>query len=149
MKMKKLSIAFIFCVVLSQFNITAQEWHTHIDTVKNIATEESKNILLVFQGSDWCAPCIKLEKKVWSKEVFLQYAEENLVLLQADFPKRKKNALPELQQDHNHRLAEQYNPNGIFPLVVIIDSVGNVIAETGYKKMKADDYVAHLQEISQ
>ena len=43
-------------------------------------------------------------------------------MLEADFPKRKKNALPAEQALINARLAETYNKNGVFPFVVILNS---------------------------
>ena len=30
------------------------------------AQKQNKKIILVFQGSDWCGPCIKLSKEIWS-----------------------------------------------------------------------------------
>lgn len=105
-----------------------------------------KKILLVFQGSDWCAPCIKMEHNVWSQEAFKSYAKEHFILLKADFPKRKNNRLEVAQQEHNDALAEQYNPQGIFPLVVIMDQDGKVIGKTGYKKYDAKTYIEHIQQ---
>ena len=57
---------------------------------KEKAFKEHKKLLLVFSGSDWCIPCIRLEKEVWQDSIFLAYAKENLVLYRADFPKRKR-----------------------------------------------------------
>ena len=42
-----------------------------------IASKESKPIILVFQGSDWCAPCIKLDREILSSDTFKKYANEN------------------------------------------------------------------------
>ena len=33
-------------------------------------TIEDKNIIIVFSGSDWCAPCIKLDKNIWQSDAF-------------------------------------------------------------------------------
>ena len=48
---------------------------------------------MVFSGSDWCAPCIKLDKAVWQSEEFKKEAETNWVIYKADFPKKKANQL--------------------------------------------------------
>lgn len=66
---------------------TAQEWQTDFTKAKEIAAKESKPIILVFQGSDWCAPCIKLDREVWSTETFKKYAAAHYVMLQTDFAK--------------------------------------------------------------
>ena len=65
-------------------------------------------------------------------------------MLQADFPKRSKNALPKDQQAKNDQLAEKYNPNGYFPFVVILDKTGKVLGQTGYKNMSSKEYIDHL-----
>jgi len=122
----------------------AQEWQTDFDQAKQKATVENKDIIIVFQGSDWCAPCMKLETEIWSTEDFKTYAADNYVMLLADFPKKKKNALSSEQQEKNNKLAEIYNQNGFFPLVVILDKEGNVLGQTGYKKMTPKEYIVHL-----
>jgi len=136
------SIVFVLLATITSVN--AQEWQTNLDESKAIALQESKVIILVFQGSDWCAPCIKLDREVWSTDTFKKYAKENYVMLQADFPRKKKNALSETQKEANARLAESYNKNGIFPFVVVLDSNGEVLGETSYKKTTPENYIKEL-----
>ena len=112
--------------------------------LQQISANNNQNIVLVFQGSDWCAPCIKLDREIWNTEEFRNYANDNYVMLRADFPKKKKNALTEDQQEKNNKLAEMYNKNGHFPFVVILDSNGKVIGETGYLKISPKEYIAHI-----
>jgi thioredoxin-related protein len=132
-------------VILFSFNgLIGQEWQTNLDEAKEIASIESKPIILVFQGSDWCAPCIKLDREIWSTDTFKKYSSENYVMIQADFPKRKKNALSEAQTTANAKLAEAYNKNGIFPFVVVLDSKGKVLGETSYKKTTPENYIKEL-----
>ena len=100
---KSILIAFLF---LSSLGF-AQNWSTNIEEAKAKATAENKTIVLVFSGSDWCAPCIKLDKNVWQSEEFKTFAAENLVLVRADFPKKKANVLPEALQNSNKALAEK------------------------------------------
>ena len=139
---KRIILSFLF--VCSILTMNAQEWQTDLNKAEEIAAKESENIILVFQGSDWCAPCMKLEKQIWSSDEFKTYAKSHFVLLKADFPKRKKNALSEEQQAKNDKLAQKYNAEGYFPLVVILDKDGKVIGKTGYKDMKPSEYIKHL-----
>jgi len=126
------------------FSVSAQEWHTDLDAAKRLALKENKEILLVFQGSDWCAPCIKLDREIWSSEEFKEFSKEHYILVKADFPRRKKNQLESKQQEKNNKLAEKYNPNGYFPLVVIMDKEGHVLGKTGYKKVTPHEYIELL-----
>ena len=134
-------------MVLITINFTAlgQEWITDFDIAKEKSSETGNNIVLVFAGSDWCAPCIKLEKEIWESEAFKDYSKENYVLLKADFPRLKKNKLPKEQQKHNDALAEKYNTLGYFPLVLLLNSNGKVLGKTGYKKTSPQSYIEVLK----
>lgn len=138
MKLLVITFLMIFCI--------PTEWLTDIASAKEAATQENKMILLNFSGSDWCAPCIKMKRDVFESEVFKQYAEENLVLLRADFPRLKKNQPAKEQVQHNEALAEKYNSLGKFPFTVLLDTEGKVIkAWDGYSNQTPDDFVKQLQ----
>tara|TARA_B100000795_G_scaffold71256_1_gene50114 strand:- start:3891 stop:4331 length:441 start_codon:yes stop_codon:yes gene_type:complete len=145
--MKKNIFLFILCfTTLSQ--VQAQEWFTNMEDAKTRATLEEKIIVLVFQGSDWCAPCIKLNKEIFESKTFRLYAENHFIMVQADFPKRKKNALTPELQSHNNALAERYNKRGIFPLVVVLNEGGAVLGETGYLKTTPEKYILELENLT-
>ncbi|WP_425075484.1 thioredoxin family protein [Psychroserpens sp. S379A] len=139
----KLFIAYFLITTVASLN--AQEWLTDFEKAKSIAAKENKTIVLTFQGSDWCAPCIKLDKEIWQTEEFQNYAKGHFVMLKADFPKRKKNALSETQQAHNNALAEKFNRNGYFPYVVVLNSEGTMLGSTGYKKTTPSAYIKLLE----
>lgn len=140
--MKKFWIlSILVCSGLLSFS---QNWVLDLGQAKTLAKEGNKKIILVFQGSDWCAPCMKLEKEIWATEKFKQHAQDNYVLLQADFPRRKANKLSKEQQEKNGQLAEKYNPNGFFPHVVVLDAEGKVLGKTGYKKISVAEYIQQL-----
>jgi len=140
--MKK--IIFIGVFLFISINVSGQTWLSNYDETIAQAQKENKNIIMVFAGTDWCAPCIKLEKYIWESEYFKKYAKDNWVLLKLDFPKRKANKLPKEQQNHNDELAEKYNNKGYFPLVLVLDKNGTVLGETGYKKITAQEYINEL-----
>ena len=137
-------IAVVVLMIVGVNTASAQEWQTDFTVAKEIATKERKPIILVFQGSDWCGPCIKLDREIWSTDTFKAYANENYVMLKADFPKRKKNALSEAQTTANAQLAETYNKQGFFPFVVVLDSNGKVLGENSYKKTTPENYIKEL-----
>jgi sensor domain CHASE-containing protein len=70
-----------------------------------------------------------------------------LVLLRADFPKKKANVLPEELKKANVALAEKYNKEGFFPLVVVLDANGKVVAKKGYENQTAEKFIAELQAL--
>ncbi len=140
--MKK-NILLASFVLMSVFAF-AQEWQLDLKKAKEMAKENGQKIILVFQGSDWCAPCMKLDEEIWSTEEFKEYAKDNYIMLQADFPKRKGNRLSKEQQEKNNQLAEKYNQQGYFPHVVVLDSSGKMLGQTGYKKMTVEAYIELL-----
>jgi thioredoxin-related protein len=146
--MKK-KILILVVVLLNLSTTYAQEWQTDFEKAKNTASTEDKPIILVFQGSDWCAPCIKLDRQVWSTDTFKEYASEHYVMLQADFPRKRENSLSETQTKANAKLAETYNKNGIFPFVVVLDAKGNVLGKTGYKKTTPEQYIKELNAFTE
>ncbi|WP_299528752.1 thioredoxin family protein [uncultured Lutibacter sp.] len=140
--MKKSILGMLLLLVVTISN--AQKWQTNFEEAKNLASKENKNIILVFQGSDWCAPCIKLNKEIWSTEEFKTYSEKNYVMLLADFPRKKKNELSDTQQQQNNQLMEKYNLQGYFPFVAVLDKNANLLGNTGYKKISPSEYIKLL-----
>ena len=140
--MKKIS--FIFILLLGSLSYS-QDWQTSYNRSLIKAKNENKKIILVFQGSDWCGPCIKLSQEIWSSDYFINYSNKKFVMLQADFPRKKKNFLSDEQQKSNNLLAEKYNPNGYFPFVVIIDKNENLLGEMGYKKTTPENFIKIIE----
>lgn len=138
-------LVLIFTLFLSTISFS-QNWQTTFDEAKMMATKENKNIVLVFSGSDWCAPCMKLEKKIWMSTEFMAEAEKSWVTYKADFPKKKANQLTPELTEQNKKLAEKYNKGGSFPLVVLLDKNGKVLGMTGFKNVSAAEYVAMIKK---
>jgi len=109
------------------------QWHTEFETAQAEALSEEKFILMVFSGSDWCKPCIRLKQEVFQTHDFQQYASEHLSLLNVDFPRRKKHQVADEVQQYRNSLAEKYNPTGLFPKVLLLDPDGKFRQEINYK----------------
>ena len=126
----------LFFIISSLFlstNCLAQQFETNLEEATEAARAEDKNVLLVFTGSDWCKPCILLKREVLGAPEFKEYAKENLVLVNLDFPFRKQNKLPKDIQAYNDEKAARYNPDGKFPRVLLLDPDAEVIKEFTYK----------------
>ncbi len=134
------NIIVTLLILISSFGYS-QNWESSFENAKNRAVKENKNIVLVFSGSDWCAPCIKLDKVVWQSDEFKTESEKSWIIYKADFPKKKANQLTAEKEQANKNLAEKYNQNGSFPLVVLLDKSGKVVGMTGFKNVSAPEYV--------
>ena len=140
-------LLIVFILSLNTARLSAQDWRTDWDIARVEAEQANKKLILVFSGSDWCIPCIKLEKEIWESSSFTQYAEQYYVIFRADFPKRKKNKLPEMIQKLNDRLASKYNSKGYFPLVVVLDAKGKVKGQLGYEKLTPEAYIELIEQL--
>ena len=151
--MRKVSFLLMLMVLVfsTQQTIAAEplvtDWQHSFEEAKAKAAKEGKSILMSFAGSDWCLPCIRLDKEFFNTEQFQSYAEEKFVLLRLDFPARKKNQLSPEQVKHNEALAEKYNKKGSFPLVLVLDESGKVQGQMTTAKGNSSDYFKELNSI--
>lgn len=106
------------------------EWTDDFEAAKKRAGEEKKFILADFTGSDWCGWCIKLKKEVFDTPEFKAWADENVVLLELDFPRAKK--LPERVKAQNDELQQKFGVRG-FPTIIFMDPDGAEVGRSGYK----------------
>lgn len=133
-------IALATLTSLSAF--ASSDWLTNWTEAKKIAASENKPILMDFTGSDWCSWCIKLNKEVFSTNEFKNYAKDNLILFEADFPRNKKQT--DEVKNQNKLLMKQYDAQG-YPTVLLVDSTGKVILRTGYAPGGPVKYIETLK----
>ncbi len=114
---------------------------TDFEIVQSQARINNRPIMLIFSGSDWCSWCVKLEQEVFSQPEFKAWAQDHVIPLQVDFPRRTALS-PELQKQ-NDSLARQYRVEG-FPTVLLLDADGKELARTGYQAGGAANYIQHL-----
>ena len=119
-------------------------WLTSYDQAQKEAQAKNKLLLMDFTGSDWCGWCIMLDKEVFSKPEFKEYASKNLVLLELDFP-RKKQMPPEITAQ-NERLLTKYGIQG-FPTVVVFNSSGKPLGALGYQAGGPQAFIAQLEKL--
>lgn len=120
------------------------KWETDFEVAKKRAKDENKDLLLDFTGSDWCGWCIRLNKEVFDKPAFKEYAAKKLVMVELDFPRKKKLSAKETEQ--NEKLAKEFDVSG-FPSVILLNSRGKVVGRTGYQEGGPEKYIEHLKEM--
>tara|TARA_B100001057_G_scaffold399005_1_gene409774 strand:+ start:52 stop:519 length:468 start_codon:yes stop_codon:yes gene_type:complete len=116
-------------------------WLTDISQAIALSEATGNPIFAFFTGKEWCGWCKKLDSQILTKESFITYAKENLVLLELDFPRGSRN-LPQEQID----LARKFNISG-YPTVILMDAETNQIGKTGYQYMSPENYVSHVKSL--
>ena len=140
---------FLFAALIgSMFTVNSPVWFTDFNKAKTEASTSGKHVLINFSGSDWCGPCIRLHKEIFESDAFLNYAQKNLVLVNADFPRLKKNQLPKEQQKQNDALADQFDPQGHFPYTVLVDANGKVLKTwDGFPNESPDQFLSDVNAL--
>ena len=107
------------------------DWSQDFEAAKVRAASEEKDILVAFMGTDWSHWCIRMNWEVFFTEQFKSYADENFVLVLADFP-RKQLAKSKVQSaERNEKLSDQFDVDG-YPTLIFADSAGHPYGRSNY-----------------
>ena len=118
-------VAAAVSLVFAAFARAESDWQHDYSKAQEEAKTNHKLLFLNFTGSDWCGWCIKFDKDVLSQPQFKNFAHDNLVLVELDFPRRKSQPTEEKKQNvqlaqqyrsswiSHHRRAEQQRPKGV------------------------------------
>ena len=136
---------FVACSLGAAEKAGESLWFEDYAQVRRLAAQKKRPILMLFSGSDWCPPCIRLEKEVFQQKPFADFAASGKVILfWADFPRTKKQNSKIAAQ--NRQLMQVYRVNGV-PSVILTDPSGKEFARTGYRPGGAQAYVEHLDKL--
>ena len=119
-------------------------WFTDYSAARAKAEVEGKPLLINFTGSNWCSGCIRLNKEIFSKPVFINYANEHLILLKIDFPLGVQQE--EILIDQNNYLYDHYEIEGL-PTVILLDPLVEIYRDYGYGKELPHSYVLRLKSL--
>lgn len=139
--MKRLLIVSFLNFCLLSFSQNTQTLQSSLSQAK----QEHKKLLFFFSGSDWCSPCVKFKKTFIDNDDFKSFSDANLIVFNADFPRQKKNALSKEQIAENEKLAEKYNPNGIFPMIILFNENGEIIQK--WEKLPSETVSVFVEQL--
>ncbi len=143
--------SFILFVFLTSFHSLLQmasiPYLDNFEEAIELSETSGKNILMIFSGSDWCRPCIQFSKQILQNESFINYAEEELIILYLDFPAKKKNKLSKEQRAHNESLAERFNSSGSFPKIILLDHEENILGKIDFRNQGPEKFVVQCKKI--
>ena len=119
-------------------------WETNLKKAQEQAKSSNKLVFMDFTGSDWCGYCIRLNRDVFSKPAFKEYASKNLVLVEVDFPRGKEQSSDLRKQ--NRDLATEYGIQG-FPTIVVLNGSGQKVWRfEGYFPDGPEAFIAELEK---
>ncbi|MGF1582535.1 MAG: thioredoxin family protein [Gemmataceae bacterium] len=118
-------------------------WLTNFEEAKKTAAKNKLDILMLFTGSDWCPPCIRLERGVLETEEFKTKVPKHFVLLVLDNP-RNRTKITKKERIHSLALRGDFYIESV-PTVILTDARGIPYAhKKGYSGQAAKAYVSEL-----
>lgn len=129
----------------------AETWETDLNKAIALSYETKKPIMLFFTGSDWCGWCIRLQNEVFRTETFTKWANENVILVELDYPRKKEQ--PQTIKDQNKQLQQMFAVQG-YPTCHFVmptptdDGRINLasIGQNGYMAGGPDAWIAKVEE---
>lgn len=134
------------------YSAANEGWMVSVEKAHEESVRTGKPIMANFTGSDWCGWCKRLTASVFSKKEFKDWANDNVVLLELDFPRRTK--LPEEIEQQNHSLQRVFKVTG-YPTVWVFYLQENKengqmnivpVGRTGYKN-SAKEFIDDVERM--
>jgi protein disulfide-isomerase len=121
--MKKLLAVLLIAFSLNGFAQQKEKlWHTDVEKAINLSVKSGKPLYFFFTGSDWCGWCIKLQQAILKKSEFIKWANNNVVLVELDSPRR--TPISDDLKKQNTELAQKFQVRG-YPTGIFINSQYN------------------------
>ena len=140
-----LALAAASIFLAAPFARAESGWLNDYKRAQQEAKASNKFILLDFTGSDWCPWCKKFDEEILSQSQFKDYARENLVLMEVDFPRARLQSAEVKKQ--NQELAQQYQVEG-FPTIVVLNGDGQKLWQyDGYFPDGPAAFIAQLEKL--
>tara|TARA_B100000900_G_scaffold411419_1_gene431075 strand:- start:305 stop:790 length:486 start_codon:yes stop_codon:yes gene_type:complete len=137
--MKKLLVITLLFASTIGFSQEKAKWYIDFEKAAQVSLQTGKPILADFTGSDWCGWCIKLKKEVFNTSQFRDWADQNVVLLELDYPRRKQQ--DEKIKKQNRELQQIFQVRG-YPTIHIFNVKVNKENQLEFIPLGQSGYVA-------
>ena len=141
--MKRILSTLIIAVVTS-VTVNAQHdgltWETDMMKAVDHAVKADKPVLLFFTGSDWCGWCKRLQREVFFTPEFKDWAEDNVVLMELDFPRR--TPISDDLRKQNGELQRMFGVRGYPTIWFVTPTVNKETNQVNFAQIGKTGYVA-------
>ncbi len=120
-------------------------WKTDYNAALAQAQSERKVLLLMFTGSDWCAPCKRLTGEVFETEEMSAFAQHEVIPVYLDFPRSFE--LPRDLANQNRKLADTFGVSS-YPTVLIVSPDEEVLGKLGYVEGGPKTFIRSVRRIA-
>ncbi|MEN3942488.1 thioredoxin family protein [Prosthecobacter sp. SYSU 5D2] len=116
------------------------KWTEDWEKAKQESEQTGLPILLLMTGSDWCGYCVRLKDNVFEDRAFQKFANENVVLMKADFPRAAQS---KSLKEQNAKLKTDF-PFGGYPTVKLVKDGREIATFGGYGGDTPEEYIEKL-----
>jgi hypothetical protein len=124
------------------------KWVPRIDLGQRLATDEKRDLMIVFTGESWCYFCTLLDRQVFQQPAFAE-AKQNFVLVRLNFLGGDLDKLPDVQrqqQEQYEKWKSQYLIYSV-PVVVLADEQARPFAYLSYEDgITAESFLAEARQ---
>jgi S1-C subfamily serine protease len=125
------------------------DWMQDLEAAKQQAAQENKDLLILFNGSDWCPNCAQLAQNVLLTPDFRERADRLFVLVHIDFPRQPPAQAAVQDAARNKKLQQQFFVQG-FPTLILADAEGRPYAsDIGYNGQNLPSYLTRLEQLQE
>ncbi len=137
-----LSIIFLTSLQLFAQKVAKEDivWHTDLNKAIELSKKENKPMMLFFTGSDWCGWCKKLQKEVFTQSEFKKWAQDNVILVEVDFPSASVPQEEELKTQ-NRMLQQQFAVRG-YPTCFFVKAEKLKDGKINFTQLGQQGYIA-------
>jgi thiol:disulfide interchange protein len=118
------------------------KWTDDWEMAKQESEQTGLPILVLMTGSDWCGYCVRLKDNVFEDRAFQKFANENVVLMVADFPRAAQS---KTLKEQNAKLKTDFPFRG-YPTVKLVRNDQELASFGGYSGDSPEEYIAKLSE---
>lgn len=122
--------------------MSSHDWKTSFSESVQLSADSGKPILAFFTGSNWCGWCKVLNSQILETPMFVEWAKENVIMLELDFPTDYEQS--QEIKDQNQQLQKMYGITG-FPTIIVMDANGKPIIQLGYEDVSPSVYAAKIE----
>jgi thiol-disulfide isomerase/thioredoxin len=122
----------------AEYSATMSGWEVDLKKAIELSNSSGKPIMANFTGSDWCGWCIRLKNEVFTKDKFNEWAKENVILLELDFPRRM--VIPDNIKQQNSQLSQAFGVTG-YPTIWVFEAKADSTGKTQLNGLTKSGYV--------
>jgi protein disulfide-isomerase len=143
--MKKIIAVLLLTIASIQMSYSQDiMWFTDIKMATDQAIKEKKPIMLFFTGSDWCGWCHKLQADVLNKPAFVEWARQNVIAVELDFPRNKKME-PNLKAQNDY-MGNLLGVSG-YPTVWFVEASYTATNQINFARLGSQGYINNDEKV--